>query len=158
MKSIINSFKNAMIGICSALRTERNLRFHFVIANLIVIFAYFFGLTKCEWAILVLAIAGVITAELINTGIEKAVDTAVSEYNENARFAKDVSAGAVLLFAVFSLVIGFILFFDAEKIAKTLEYIFTNPIILVSCLGIGILDILFIIFGGKKNDRKEKRF
>lgn len=154
MKSFINSFKNAVIGIYSALRTERNLRVHFAIANLIVIFAYFFGLSKCEWAILVFAIAGVITAELINTGIENAVDAAISEYNENARLAKDASAGAVLLFAVFSVVIGFIFFFDTHKIVKTLSYIFTNPIILVPCLGIGILDVLFIIFGGKKDDRK----
>ena len=150
MKNAINSFKNAVIGIYSALRSERNLRFHFSIANLIVIFAYFFGISKCEWAVLVLSIAGVITSELINTGIENAVDTATDQYSETAKLAKDASAGAVLVFAAFSVIIGFILFFDIGRIFKTLEYIFKNPIILVPCLLIGILDVLFIFFGGKK--------
>lgn len=150
MKNVINSFKNAVIGIYSALRTERNLRFHFAIANLIVIFAYFFGLGKCEWAVLILSISCVIACELINTGIENAVDTATKEYCETAKLAKDVSAGAVLVSAIFSVIIGFILFFDVERILKTLEYIFKNPIILVPCLVIGILNVLFIFFGGKK--------
>ena len=154
MKKVINSFINAVMGIYSALRSERNLRFHFAVANLIIIFAYFFGLTKSEWAILILAIAGVMTAELINTGIENAVDTATNEYSETAKLAKDVSAGAVLLCAVFALIIGFILFFDIERVFKTLEYIFTNPIILVPCLLVGIFDVLIVVFGGKKDDKK----
>ncbi len=151
MKSFIKSFKNAIIGILGALRTERNMRFHFAIANLIIIFAYFFGLTRIEWAVLVLSVAGVIGAELINTGIEKAVDVATDEICETARFAKDVSAGAVLLFAVFAVIIGFILFFDIERIFGTLIYIFENPVIFALCLLIGVLDVLFVIFGGKKN-------
>ena len=99
---------------------------------------------------MILSIACVIGCELINTGIENAVDTATKEYSETAKIAKDVSAGAVLIFAIFSVIIGFILFFDVERILKTLEYIFKNPIILVPCLLIGILDVLFIFFGGKK--------
>ena len=144
------SLKNALFGICSAFRTERNMRFHFAIANLIMIFAYFYKLTKFEWALLVLAICSVMVAELFNTAIEKAVDTATKEYNENARIAKDVAAGAVLFTAFFAVLIGFFLFFDVERILKTLSYIFTDPVILIPCLGIGIVDVLFVIFGGKK--------
>ena len=144
------SLKNALFGIYAAFRTERNMRFHFAIANLIVIFAYFYKLARFEWALLMLAICGVMVAELFNTAIEKAVDTATKEYNENARIAKDVAAGAVLFTAFFAVLIGFFLFFDVERILKTLSYIFTDPVILIPCLGIGIVDVLFVIFGGKK--------
>lgn len=152
MKKVINSFINAVLGVYSAFRSERNLRFHFAVANLIVIFAYFYGLSKSEWAILALSIASVITCEMLNTGIERAVDTATSEYSETAKLAKDISAGAVLICAVFAIIIGFMLFFDIGRILKTLEYIFTNPLILVPCLFVGIIDVLIVIFGGKKND------
>ena len=152
MKKVINSFINAVTGVYNAFRSERNLRFHFAVANLIVIFAYFYGLSKSEWAILVIAISGVITCEMLNTGIERAVDTATSEYSETAKLAKDISAGAVFVCAVFAIIIGFILFFDIARILKTLEYIFTDAKILVPCLFIGIIDIIIVVFGGKKND------
>lgn len=152
MKKVINSFINAVIGVYKAFRSERNLRFHFALANLIVIFAYFYGMSKSEWAILVLAIMSVITCEMLNTGIERAVDTATSEYSETAKLAKDISAGAVFICAVFAIIIGFILFFDVGRIFKTLEYIFTDLIILLPCLLVGIIDVLIVVFGGKKND------
>lgn len=150
MKKVINSFINAVTGIYNAFRSERNLRFHFAVANLIVIFAYFYGLSKSEWAILAITISGVITCEMLNTGIERAVDTATSEYSETAKLAKDISAGAVFVCAVFAIIIGFVLFFDVERIFKTLEYIFANAKIFVPCLFVGIIDILIVVFGGKK--------
>lgn len=151
MKQIKKSFKNAFFGIVNSLKSEMNMRVHFSVANLIVIFAYFFGLSNIEWAILLLTIAMVIGAELMNTGIENAVDTATDEICEQARRAKDASAGAVLLCAIFSVVIGVMLFFDIDRIINTLSYIFLNPLVLVICLVIGILDVLYVIFGGEKN-------
>ncbi len=142
-------FSYAISGIIKAIKTERNLRFHLVIANLIVIFAGFYGISRLEWAMLLLMISLVISAELINTAIENTVDTATDKISKTAKLAKDAGAGAVLVLAVMSVVLGFILFGDFEKIANTLTVIFTSARILIPCLALGIFDICFLIFGGK---------
>lgn len=147
------SFKFAISGILSAIKTERNLRFHIVIANLICVFAYFYGITRAEWAMLILTAFLVISAELFNTALEAAVDTATDEIKESARLAKDVAAGSVLVLAIASLFVGFCLFGDGKKIGAALVHIFSHPQILVPCLVLGALDILFLLFGGK-NDKK----
>lgn len=143
------SFYYAVRGIVDAIRSERNLRFHLVIANLIAVFAYFYGISRLEWMMLLTCIALVIAAELINTAIERTVDTATKEIKPEARIAKDAAAGAVLVLAVLSAIIGFYIFGNTERISRTLIHIFTMPQILIPCLVLGILDILFLIFGGK---------
>ncbi len=146
-----NCFKNAISGIISAMKSERNMRIHLSVFNLIIIFAYFYGLSRAEWAVLLITCASVVGAELINTAIENAVDTSTDKICETARISKDSAAGAVLFFAMTSVLVGFMLFFDIDKIVDTLTYIFTNLKILIPCLIIGVLDIIFIIFGGRKN-------
>lgn len=146
-------FKYALSGILSAIKTERNLRFHIVIANLIAVFAYFYGISKAEWAVLVLTAFLVIAAELLNTAIEAAVDVATSEIKPMAKIAKDAAAGAVLVLAIAAILVGVCLFGNLEKISQTLIHIFKTPKILIPCLILGVADIIFIIFGGK-NDKK----
>lgn len=146
------SFRYAIEGIISAIRSEKHLRFHIVIANLICVFAYFYGISKAEWAVLVLCILEVISAELLNTAIEKAVDTATSEIKQVAKISKDAAAGAVLVLCVCAIFVGVCLFGDFAKIGATLIHIFTDFRILIPCLVLGILDIVFLVFGGK-NDR-----
>lgn len=146
------SFRYAVEGIISAIRSEAHLRFHIVIANLICIFAKCYGISRAEWAVLLLCIFSVISAELMNTAVEKAVDTATSEINPIAKISKDASAGAVLVLSIGAVLVGVCLFGDLEKIGITLVHIFTDFRILIPCLVIGILDIVFLIFGGK-NDR-----
>lgn len=143
------SFYYALEGIWAALRQEAHLRFHFAVGNLIIIFAYFFGITVTEWAVLLLDIAAVISAELFNTALENAVDTATSEHKLTAKLAKDAAAGAVLVIAITSIAVGICLFGNLTKIAETLSYIFTAPQILIPCLCVGTADVLFVIFGGK---------
>ena len=146
------SFRYAIEGIISAIKSEMHLRFHIVIANLIAVFAGFYGISKVEWAILTVCIFAVISAELFNTAIEKAVDTATTEIKPTAKLAKDAAAGAVLVLCVGAVMVGVHLFGDFAKIGETLVHIFTEPKILIPCLLLGILDIVFLIFGGK-NDR-----
>lgn len=146
------SFRYAVEGIISAIRSEAHLRFHIVIANLICVFAKCYGISGAEWAVLLLCIFSVISAELMNTAVEKAVDTATSEINPIAKISKDASAGAVLVLSIGAVLVGVCLFGDLEKIGITLVHIFTNFRILIPCLVIGVLDIVFLIFGGK-NDR-----
>lgn len=147
------SFYHALEGFVVAVRNEKNLRFHIVIANLIVVFAYFYGLSALEWAVLVLCIGMVISAELFNTGIEKAVDVATNEIKPLAKIAKDTAACGVLVAAIASVVVGICLFGDAQRIYEALIHIFSDFKILIPCLILGIVDILFLIFGGK-NDKK----
>jgi len=150
-KSFLKSLRCAAVGLLKPFITERNMRIHFSFANLIMIFAYFFGLSRTEWAVLVLTVSSVITAELINTAVENAVDTAVKDFSPTAKAAKDIAAGAVLFTAIVSVAVGFILFFDIDKISTTLYNIFTRPHILIPCLLIGIFDVCFIIWGNKIN-------
>lgn len=138
------SFYHALEGIRSAIRSEGHLRFHIAAANLIIVFAYFFGITRTEWAILILTVAAVISAELMNTAVERAVDTATHERVLTAKLAKDAAAGAVLIFAAASVAVGICLFGNMGKIIATLMYIFTAPRVLIPCLILGAADVLFV--------------
>lgn len=148
-KSFLKSLGCAAVGLIKPFVSERNMRIHFSFANLIIIFAYFFGISRIEWAVLLLTIALVMSAELINTAVENAVDTATGEYSSTAKAAKDTAAGAVLFSAIIAVVMGFILFFDTDKICGTLYYIFSSPQILIPCLIAGGFDICFIVWGNK---------
>ena len=146
------SFYHAFEGIFNAVRREAHLRFHIMIAVLISIFAYFYKISVMEWAILILTIGAVISAELLNTALEQAVNTATSEILPTAKLAKDAAAGAVLVLAVISLIVGICLFGNGEKILGTLAFIFTTPKVLIPCLLAGAVLLIFVIYGGK-NDK-----
>lgn len=148
-RSFAKSLKCAVSGLLKPFVTERNMRIHFSIANLIILFAYFYGLNRSEWAILFLAIGLVITAELINTAVENAVDTATSERLQTAKTAKDTAAGAVLFAAVISVITGCFLFLNIQKIQSALSCVFSSPTVYLPCIALGTADILFIILGGK---------
>lgn len=138
------SFYHALEGIWAAIRSEAHLRFHIAIANLIIVFAIFFGISRTEWAVLFLIIAAVISAELVNTALERAVDTATLERVPTAKFAKDAAAGAVLVFAAASIAIGICIFGNMQKIMNTLAFIFSTPEILIPCLILAAADIMFV--------------
>ena len=143
-KSFLKSLQCASLGLVKPFVTERNMRIHFSVANLIIVFAHFYGLAKTEWAILFLAIGLVITAEL-----ENAVDTATSEISQTAKTAKDAAAGAVLFAAIISVAVGCFLFFDIRGIQSALGRVFSSPAVYLPCMALGTADILFIILGGK---------
>lgn len=109
-KKLINSFKYAICGIKSALKTERNLKIHISIMTLVIIFGIILKLSKIEWIICFCFFGAVIGAELFNTAIEITVDLAMPNINENAKKAKDISAGAVLVLAFFAFLTGLLIF------------------------------------------------
>ena len=117
-KKLINSFKYAIEGIISSFRTEQNMKIHIFIMILVIILGIVLKLSALEWIILTIVIALVISAELFNTTIETVVDMITKEKNEKAKLAKDVAAGAVLVLAIGSVIIGLIIF-----IPKILEFI-----------------------------------
>lgn len=117
-KKLINSFKYAIEGIISSFRTEQNMKIHVFIMIVVIISGIILKLSALEWIILTIVIALVISAELFNTTIETVVDMITKEKNEKAKLAKDVAAGAVLVLAIGSVVVGLIIF-----IPKILEII-----------------------------------
>lgn len=109
-KSLINSFKCAFSGVGSAFKTERNIKIHLSIALLVIIFGILLRISVAEWLICITLFALVIGGELFNTAIETVVDMAEPKISDKAKRAKDISAGAVLVFAIGSAIIGLIIF------------------------------------------------
>ncbi len=110
MNAMYKSFKYATQGIKDALKSEPNLRFHFLASLIVVSVAIYLKFNLEEFTILTLTIFFVITLELINTIVEKLVDMYSKEISESARVIKDISAGIVLIGAVGSIIIGLLLF------------------------------------------------
>jgi undecaprenol kinase len=107
---IIKSFGYAIQGIIAAVKAERNVKIHVTIAFLVILFGFYFSLSAIEWLFILAAIFGTISLELVNSAIERAVDLATIEIHPLAKEAKDFAAGAVLLYALFSAIIGLVIF------------------------------------------------
>jgi undecaprenol kinase len=103
------SFTFAFQGIKTAC-AQQNMKFHLMSAVIVIIAGVFTGLSLSEWAILTLVMAAVISLEMVNTAIEAVVDLATPSIHPLAKVAKDVAAGAVLVFAVASVIIGGLIF------------------------------------------------
>ena len=101
---------DAVDGVVSALRGQRNFRTQFVIGALAVLAAAVLRFDEIRWSILVVAIGMVLGAELFNTSLERAVDNASADESEAARAAKHAGAGAVLVASITAAVIGCVLF------------------------------------------------
>ena len=109
-KKLRNSFKYAFCGVITAYKEEQNLRIHTLMAILVMIASYILKLNYIEFSICLILIGLVLIAEFFNTAIESIVDMITLEKNPYAKKAKDVSAAAVLIFALFSSIIGLIIF------------------------------------------------
>lgn len=86
------------------------MKIHTVFAAAAVILAGILKISALEFAMIVIAISLVLICEIINTAVERAVDTATPDYHPIAKIAKDVAAGAVLVSAIASVIIGLIVF------------------------------------------------
>jgi diacylglycerol kinase len=110
VKSLWRSFGFAACGVAYCFRTQRNLKIHFAAAVLALAAGLRLGLSPAEMGVLVLTIAAVLVAEMLNTAVEALVDIVSPDYHPLAKVAKDVAAGAVLVAAVASLVVAYLLF------------------------------------------------
>ena len=110
MKKLLKSFKYAFDGIYTGIKEEQNMKIHITIMILVIIFGIILKISKAEWIIFIILFGLVISMELINTAIENTVDLITKEKNEQAKIAKDVAAGAVLVSAIASAIIGLIIF------------------------------------------------
>jgi len=108
-RKYLRSFGYAFEGIITASK-EQNLKSHIVSAIIVILASYLTGLSRMEWYIVLLLIALMFALEMMNTAIERVVDLASPEIHPLAKQAKDIAAGAVLVFALFSAIIGLLVF------------------------------------------------
>ncbi|NLH97776.1 MAG: phosphatase PAP2 family protein [Clostridiaceae bacterium] len=118
-RSLIESFNNAINGIISTIRSERNMKIHIIAAVLVLGLSLFYDLTRAEFLIVCITIALVIICELFNTAVEVLIDMLVGIYHPRAKTVKDTAAGAVLISAVLSLAVAYFIFFD--RVSTSLE-------------------------------------
>ena len=111
--SFAKSVGFAMRGLLAAARGERNFRFHLCAFAAVVALAFLLRLTALEWIAVLVCSAVVLGAELFNTAIETVVDLVSPDFNELAGKAKDISAAAVWVFALFAAAIGIVVFGSA---------------------------------------------
>jgi diacylglycerol kinase len=109
-KLFLKSFQYAFAGVHYAIMHNQNLRFHIAAAIIVILASIFFKVTPFEMGILGVMIVLVIASEMINTAIEQMVDLITREHRQEAKIAKDVAAGMVLVAAVGSIIVGILIF------------------------------------------------
>jgi diacylglycerol kinase len=110
LSSFFSGFVFAAKGLAEAIRTQFNIRFHFVATLIALGMSYYFSLSVTEWCFIILAIAIVWIAELLNTALEYITDFVSPEYNLIAGKVKDIAASSALIAAIASAGIGLIIF------------------------------------------------
>jgi len=111
---MISSFRHAIAGVTYAVRHERNFRIQLCAAAYVVLFGALAGLETWAWAVCLICIGLVLSAELLNTAVERLCDRVCPEYDRLIRASKDIAAGGVLAVAVLSAVVGGVVFLRAE--------------------------------------------
>lgn len=151
-RGFLASFIYAYKGIRHTVNTQQNMRFHLSIALLVSIFSYFYKLVGLEWLALMFTITFVIVCEMINTAVENAVDIATKDFNENARVAKDVAAGAVMVASVLAVTVAVILFLKPHRLHSAFSLIFSNIYYVLLFIVVAVL-LAWWVF--RKSDIKE---
>lgn len=109
LKSRHTSFGYAFQGWAYVLRTQPNTWIHATASILVIALGIWLKISRLDWALLILTIAMVWTAEFFNTAVEAVVDLSTQEYHPLAKIAKDVSAAGVLITAAASILIGILI-------------------------------------------------
>jgi diacylglycerol kinase len=104
------SFKHALDGILHTLKHQPNMRLHAISAFLVLLVGIALKVNRFEWLILLFTIMWVMVSEMINTSIEAMVDLISKEYSHEAKIAKDVAAGMVLVGAIGAVVVAVVIF------------------------------------------------
>ena len=109
-KPLLKTLSYGFNGILYTLKHERNMVIHFLIMILVIIAGIVFKITFVEWGVCFVLFALVLSLELMNTALENVVDLVTEEKKPKAKVAKDASAGAVLVAAIFAVIIGISIF------------------------------------------------
>lgn len=115
-KRFFRSFIFAWSGIIQTFKTERNFQIHVSISFIMLIVGMVLGFKTFEWVLLLFLLGGMLSLELINTALEHVVDLITPDYHPLAKAAKDAAAGAVLVYAFLSVIIGVIIIWSHLKL------------------------------------------
>lgn len=147
--SFSRSFSHAFKGISYCIKNERNMRIHLCMIVIVSIFSFFYKVTSVEYIFLLLCMGLVVSAEMINTAIETLTNLESPSYNQLARIAKDVAAGAVLVASILSVVVGSVIFLKPDRLKYTLILIISTPLYWISFLIVIVLAVLFTFNGSR---------
>jgi undecaprenol kinase len=107
---LFSSFLFAIHGISYGLQKEKNFKIHILASILVIFCSFLLKISQIEWLFVILSIFGVFTLELVNSAIERVVDLVTSEKHPLAKQSKDLAAGAVLVYAIMTVIVGCIIF------------------------------------------------
>ncbi|MBQ2840320.1 MAG: diacylglycerol kinase family protein [Oscillospiraceae bacterium] len=127
MRSLAKSFKNAFCGIYGVIKHERNFRIHICMMLYVILFSVIGQVEKTDVLRFVLCFGAVLAAELVNTSLELLCDAVSSGFDERIREIKDIAAGAVLVTAISSAVVGLITFLDPVVFGRIMKVFFEMP-------------------------------
>jgi diacylglycerol kinase len=111
-KKFFSSFKFAFDGIRTTFINEQNFKIHTIVSVIVLLLAIALDFSSLKLIILLMNIGIVLALELVNTAVEKTVDLITGDVHPLAKLAKDASAGAVLVFSIFAVIIGILLFIE----------------------------------------------
>ena len=120
MMKFISSIGFAVKGIRYAVAKERNIRLQFFLFIMVLLAALLLQVSRADFLVILLVSAMLFSLELINTAVERLADIVSPEYNRKIGVVKDLMAGAVLVFSIFAMVIGLIIFI--EPLLKLIQY------------------------------------
>jgi diacylglycerol kinase (ATP) len=108
-RSLADSFNSAIEGFLYVIKTQKNMRVHFLAAVLIIVCAIYLHIQFLQIMILCCAVSLVLIMEMANTAIEHTIDMLTETFHPLARIIKDVMAGAVLISAINAFIVGYII-------------------------------------------------
>lgn len=141
IRKLLDSFNYAVSGIVYSLRTQRNMKIHFTAAFLVLCAGLYLRVGSRDLLLLFFAITLVIVAEMINTAIEELVNLHTREFHPVAKVVKNVAAGAVLMAALNSIVVAYIIIYPHLEGFS----FYLGPKIKEAPLGVTVTTLLLVI-------------
>lgn len=153
LRKWIRSANHAIEGILHASKTQRHMRYHLFSAIAVLMVSFALGINWTEFVVLITLAIIVISVEMLNTAVEVIADVLFTEYDERAKAIKDIAAGAVLITAIGSVIIAYIIlyepvkdfFYSGLKIAQHTE----SDIAIIALITVLILVVITKAFTGK---------
>lgn len=154
--SLLRSFLFAAQGVWSAFKNERNFRIHLLMVAYLAYFTKYYHFSSVEYAILILVAGLVLSCELLNTAIERAVDLESPSYHALAKMSKDIAAGAVLVSAVCAVGVGILFFWDFPTIQLIAQDVLSRWYIWLILIIISIFLVEYPVYRKKKIQQSEE--
>lgn len=158
LKRFFRSFKFAASGIVFAIKNEQNMRFHAVSTIYVCFFSSLCKISRIEACILALTIAAVIACELINTAIESNCDYATREKSDKIKASKDCASGSVLVTAICSVIVAFLIFIQEERLDTIFGFFIDKPFNIIIFIITIIISFTFVFTTNDKRKRENNEY